>query len=44
MRSVSPVSGSANHGQRWWATLEQWQQSDSFGETLKAEFPSLFDL
>jgi molybdopterin-containing oxidoreductase family iron-sulfur binding subunit len=31
-------------GKRVWRSLEEYQQSDSFGEMLKAEFPSLFEL
>jgi MoCo/4Fe-4S cofactor protein with predicted Tat translocation signal len=31
-------------GRRWWQSLEEWVDSDAFGETIKAEFPSLFEL
>jgi MoCo/4Fe-4S cofactor protein with predicted Tat translocation signal len=31
-------------GKRFWRSLEEYQQSDAFGEMLKAEFPSLFEL
>jgi MoCo/4Fe-4S cofactor protein with predicted Tat translocation signal len=31
-------------GKRVWRSLEEYQRSDAFGEMLKAEFPSLFEL
>ncbi|MGN6059069.1 MAG: TAT-variant-translocated molybdopterin oxidoreductase [Sphingomicrobium sp.] len=31
-------------GKRFWRSLEEYQQSDAFGEMLKAEFPSIFEL
>ncbi|HYX47204.1 MAG TPA: TAT-variant-translocated molybdopterin oxidoreductase, partial [Sphingomicrobium sp.] len=31
-------------GKRFWRSLEEYQRSDAFGEMLKAEFPSLFEL
>ena len=31
-------------GRKLWRSLEEYQQSDAFGEMLKAEFPSIFDL
>jgi molybdopterin-containing oxidoreductase family iron-sulfur binding subunit len=43
MRDVPPVSARAN-GKRLWRTLEEYRDSDAFGEMIKAEFPSLFDL
>lgn len=30
-------------GRRWWRSLEEWADSDSFGDMIKAEFPSLFE-
>ena len=31
-------------GKRIWRSLEEYQHSDAFGEMLKSEFPSLFEL
>src|SRR5689334_1753106 len=31
-------------GRKFWRSLEEYQQSDAFGEMLKAEFPSIFEL
>jgi molybdopterin-containing oxidoreductase family iron-sulfur binding subunit len=31
-------------GKRFWRSLEEYQRSGAFGEMLKAEFPSLFEL
>jgi molybdopterin-containing oxidoreductase family iron-sulfur binding subunit len=31
-------------GKRFWRSIEEYQRSDGFGEMLKAEFPSLFEL
>ncbi|HWC55764.1 MAG TPA: TAT-variant-translocated molybdopterin oxidoreductase [Sphingomicrobium sp.] len=31
-------------GKKFWRSLEEFQRSDAFGEMLKAEFPSLFEL
>ncbi len=31
-------------GRSYWRSLEEYQRSDEFGEMLKGEFPSLFDL
>ncbi len=31
-------------GRRWWRSLQEWADSDSFAETIKSEFPSLFDM
>jgi molybdopterin-containing oxidoreductase family iron-sulfur binding subunit len=31
-------------GRKLWRSLEEYQQSEAFGEMLKAEFPSIFDL
>jgi MoCo/4Fe-4S cofactor protein with predicted Tat translocation signal len=31
-------------GKKFWRSLEEYQHSDAFGEMLKAEFPSLFEL
>jgi MoCo/4Fe-4S cofactor protein with predicted Tat translocation signal len=31
-------------GKRVWRSLEEYQHSDAFGEMLKAEFPSIFEL
>jgi len=31
-------------GKRFWRSIEEYQRSDAFGEMLKAEFPSLFEL
>jgi molybdopterin-containing oxidoreductase family iron-sulfur binding subunit len=31
-------------GKRFWRSIEEYQQSDAFGEMLKAEFPSIFEL
>jgi molybdopterin-containing oxidoreductase family iron-sulfur binding subunit len=31
-------------GKQFWRSLEEYQRSDAFGEMLKAEFPSIFDL
>jgi len=33
-----------NEGKKFWRSLEEYQRSDAFGDMLKAEFPSLFDL
>jgi molybdopterin-containing oxidoreductase family iron-sulfur binding subunit len=39
--SARPPSGT---GRRWWRSLEEWADSDAFAETIRAEFPSLFDM
>jgi molybdopterin-containing oxidoreductase family iron-sulfur binding subunit len=31
-------------GRSWWQSLEEWAGSESFAETIKAEFPSLFEM
>ena len=31
-------------GKTFWRSLEEYQRSDAFGEMLKAEFPSIFEL
>ena len=31
-------------GRKFWRSLEEYQHSDAFGEMLKAEFPSIFEL
>src|SRR5690242_10245886 len=31
-------------GKKFWRSLEEYQQSEAFGEMLKAEFPSIFEL
>jgi molybdopterin-containing oxidoreductase family iron-sulfur binding subunit len=31
-------------GKKFWRSIEEYQRSDGFGEMLKAEFPSLFEL
>jgi molybdopterin-containing oxidoreductase family iron-sulfur binding subunit len=31
-------------GKKFWRSIEEYQRSDAFGEMLKAEFPSLFEL
>ena len=31
-------------GRKFWRSLEEYQQSDAFGEMLKTEFPSIFEL
>jgi MoCo/4Fe-4S cofactor protein with predicted Tat translocation signal len=31
-------------GRRWWQSLEELAGSESFAETIKAEFPSLFEM
>src|SRR5690242_21860762 len=40
MRDLPPVT----NRKKFWRSLEEYQQSDAFGEMLKAEFPSLFEL
>jgi molybdopterin-containing oxidoreductase family iron-sulfur binding subunit len=39
MRDLPPMSG-----KRFWRSLEEYQRSDAFGEMLKTEFPSIFEL
>ncbi|MGN6498334.1 MAG: TAT-variant-translocated molybdopterin oxidoreductase, partial [Tsuneonella sp.] len=34
----------AETGRRWWQSLQELAGSDSFAETIKAEFPSLFEM
>lgn len=31
-------------GKTYWRSLREYQRSDAFGEMLKAEFPSIFEL
>ena len=31
-------------GKKFWRSIEEYQRSDSFGEMLKAEYPSIFEL
>jgi molybdopterin-containing oxidoreductase family iron-sulfur binding subunit len=31
-------------GKRFWRSIEEYQRSDAFGEMLKSEFPSIFEL
>jgi molybdopterin-containing oxidoreductase family iron-sulfur binding subunit len=31
-------------GRKFWRSLEEYQRSDAFGDMLKAEFPSLFEM
>ena len=31
-------------GKRFWRSLDEYQRSDAFGDMLKAEFPSIFEL
>jgi len=33
-----------SRGKKFWRSLREYQQSDAFGEMLRAEFPSLFEL
>jgi MoCo/4Fe-4S cofactor protein with predicted Tat translocation signal len=33
-----------NSGKKFWRSLQEYQRSDAFGDMLKAEFPSLFEL
>jgi molybdopterin-containing oxidoreductase family iron-sulfur binding subunit len=38
------MTGDRTTGRRWWQSLDEWADSDGFGELVKAEFPSLFEL
>src|SRR5689334_2824280 len=40
LRDMPPMSA----GKKFWRSLEEYQQSDAFGEMLKAEFPTIFEL
>ena len=31
-------------GKKFWRSLEEYQRSEDFGEMLKAEFPSIFEM
>jgi MoCo/4Fe-4S cofactor protein with predicted Tat translocation signal len=45
MRGVPPMSDAPAEatGRRWWASVEQLADSESFADKVKAEFPSLFE-
>ncbi|MGN6057801.1 MAG: TAT-variant-translocated molybdopterin oxidoreductase, partial [Sphingomicrobium sp.] len=31
-------------GKRFWRSLDEYQRSDAFGDMLKAEFPSIYEM
>jgi molybdopterin-containing oxidoreductase family iron-sulfur binding subunit len=33
-----------SRGKKFWRSLREYQQSDAFGEMLKAEYPSIFEM